>query len=314
MLAQILLKVGDAETFPVLRELLLSASALEDEAATMILVNQAVETNRMSHPDIAGPRAHLARLAQASHPAAVVLQAELLAAQGQTDKALRMCEDVVQADIDDYMGADVLGDSAKRKAWNAIAKLRKEKGDMAGAKLALEAAAFHHDDPWAYYYLADNYRRPDDSQYLLFMLKAAASGIPNAAYKLGRYYLGLTRLSKKKLEQRNDPGFREALAFGTKYKEEEKRLLAAEWFSVAAESPAHKKIDDSRVYLALLLRAQGDLAGGRTLLKQAANSVVWGPNAVPWFLERWSSQQDFLTMEFLEKNMEQVVQGEYKGT
>lgn len=307
MLAQLLMKAGNPETFPLIREMLVSASALEDAAATIVLVTQAVETNRLAHADIAAPLVHLARLAQHGNPMGMVLHAEVLGTRGQTDQALRLCEEVVQQKTGSHTSSDASGDTTNRRAWTALAKLRETTGDLAGAESAFETAALEYDDPWGYYHLADRYCRPDDSEYLQFMLKAAASGIPDAAYKLGRYYLGLTPLPKKDLDHSG------ASDFGPKYGKAERKLLAVEWFSVSAESPSHTNIDDSRVYLALLLRAQGDLANGQAMLEKAVQSKIWGPKAVPWLSERWHSQQDFVDMEFLNRDLEKVIQGGFEG-
>ncbi|MCJ1396808.1 hypothetical protein MMC18_009700 [Xylographa bjoerkii] len=309
MLSRILLKAGDREHFPLVRDLLLSSSALNDEAATITLVNQAVETGKMGHPDIVAPRAHLVRLAAAGNPAAMVLQAELLAAQRQPQKALLMCEEAVKKNTNKYTGAEAIGET-KRKAWSTLAKLRKQQGDVEGAKLALEKGALEHDDPWAYYYLANTYRRPSDPEYLHFMLKAAASGIPDAANKLGRFYLGLPQSSRavpKDYDRRTSRG---TAPVAMQFTDREKQLLAIEWFSVSIEYPNNKNLDESQVFLALLLRGQGDHKKGRSLLQSAMSSKIYGPNAVPWFFARWHGEQDFLTAKFLTRDMEKVIHGE----
>ncbi|MCJ1379045.1 hypothetical protein MMC17_002144 [Xylographa soralifera] len=310
ILAQILLRAGDPGHFPLARELLQAASELEDEAATITLVSHAVQTDRMRHPDIVAPRAHLGRLAAAGNPAAMVLQAELLAAQGHPRQALLLCEAAVRKDTDAYTGAEAVG-ATKQKAWSTLAKLRKQQGDAEGAQVALEQGALEHDDPWAYYYLANTYRAPADPDYLLFMLKAAAAGIPDAAHKLGRYYLGLAPPSSSAAPDERDGRTRRGAAFFTvRYTEREKQLLAMEWFSVSLEYPKFGNLDESRVFLALLLRGQGDREKGRAVLRGAMDSDVYGPNAVPWLLERWFGTRDFLTVEFLTRDLEKVIYGE----
>ena len=312
ILARILLKTGGCEHFPLVRELLLSASALDDEAATIMLVHQAVETNKMRHPDIVAPRAHLIRLAEAGNPAAMALQAELLAAQGQLQRALLMSEEAARTDTDEYTGLEAVGDT-KRKVWSTLAKLRKQNGDIRGARVALEKGAFEHDDPWAYYFVANTYRKPSDPEYLRFMLKAAVSGIPDAANKLGQYYLGIAQPSrtvpKDRWRETRETSPRPAL-FAPQHSKRERHLLAIEWFSVSTEHPTFRNIDESRVYLSLLLRGQGEHEHGQRVLQRARGSEVYGPNAVPWLLERWYGTQDFLTVEFLTQDMEKVIYGE----
>ena len=312
MLAQILLRAGDAAHFPLARELLLAASELDDEAATITLVSQAVQTGRMRHPDIVAPRAHLARLAAARNPAAMVLQAELLAAQGQAEKALQLAEAAVRQDGDAYTGAEAVGEATQR-AWSTLAKLRRQRGDVKGARLALEQGALEHDDPWAYYYLANSYRAPAHPDYVAFMLKAAVSGIPDAAHKLGRYYLGLAQPARA-VPKGNGPratgrgGL--AASFAVRHSEREKRVLALEWFAVSVEYPRFRNVDESRVFLALLLRGRGELEKGRKVLQGARASAVYGPNAVGWFAARWGGERDFLAVEFLTGDLERVIQGE----
>ncbi|MCJ1315077.1 hypothetical protein MMC15_000392 [Xylographa vitiligo] len=311
ILAQILLKAGNTAHFPLVRELLLAASELDDEAATITLVSQAVQTSRMRHPDIVAPRAHLARLAAAGNPAAMVLQAELLAASGHTHKALLLCEEAVRKDGTAYTGAEAIG-ATKTKAWSTLAKLRMQDGDADGARVALEQGALEHDDPWAFYYLANTYRSPAHPEYLLFMLKAAAAGIPEAANKLGRYYLGLAPASSSRAVSTERGGSigRGATAFAMRHSERDKRLLALEWFSVSVEHPTFRDQDEAQVFLALLLRGQGELEKGRAVLQRAMASEVYGPNAVPWFAERWYGTRDFLAGEFLRGEMERVILGE----
>ncbi|MCJ1404856.1 hypothetical protein MMC11_008082 [Xylographa trunciseda] len=314
ILARILLSAGEREHFPLVRELLLSASALDDEAATITLVHQAVETGKTQHPDIVAPRAHLVRLAAAGSPAAMVLQAELLAAQGQTQKALAMCEEAVQKNADAYTGAEAIGET-KRKAWSTLAQLRKHLGEADGARVALEKGALEHDDPWAYYHLAHTYRSPADPEYLHFMLKAAASGVPDAANKLGRFYLGLAAPSTPTPAPKDGAARtgRGAAPYVTPSSDREKQLLALEWFSVSAAHPQSRSADDSQVFLALLLRGQGAREEGRAVLQRAGASAVYGPHAVPWLLARWDGTRDFLTAAFLGTGLERVVKGVVEG-
>ncbi|MCJ1283918.1 hypothetical protein MMC26_003249 [Xylographa opegraphella] len=308
ILAQILLKAGDPALFPVARELLLSASALDDEAATITLVSQAVQTERTRHPDIAGARTHLLRLVEAGNPAAMVLQAELLAAQGRPRQALQLCEAAMLRDSGTYTGAEAVG-ATMSKGWSTLAKLRKRTGDTDGARVALEQGAREHHDPWAYYYLATAYRAPAHPDHERFLLRAAAAGISDAAHKLGRYYLGLGSRSGGGAAGRLRPGPRAGPFASLR----ERRLLASEWFALGAEDAQSRGADESQVLLALLLRGRGERDRGREVLLRARASAVYGPQAVPWLVERWYGPRDFLTGAFLARGLESVVVGEGDG-
>ena len=327
ILAQILLKAHSPAHFPLARELLLCASALDDPAATITLVNQAVATSRTRHPDIVAPRTHLQQLAAGGNPAAMVLQAELLEAQGKPHAALALCEAAVRTDNDDehdhdaYTGAEAVMDGEPMtRAWSTLAKLRKQVGDHDGAREALEQGARNHGDPWAYYYLATTYRTAKHPQYVRFLLQAAVSGIPDAAHKLGKYHLGVAAPPALKRAQQGSASSSSspfssaspppAAAPTSPSVREESRLLAREWLAVSAAHPSFRHVDESQVLLALLLRGEGAREEGRALLLKARASPVYGPNAVPWLAERWDGERDFLVGEFLGGGLEAVVMGE----
>ena len=285
----------------------MAASSLEDEAATIFLVNQAVDTGKADSTDLAGARAHIVQLANAGNPMAMVLQAQLLSLS-QIKAAVQLCERAAAAERDFYLGAESLAE-VKRKAWGVLALLKKQAGDRKGARLALEKGALEHDDPWAYYTLATSYKDTSDPGYLQFLLKAAASGIPQAAHKVGRFYLELAPAVAARLSSSTLLQWLRALLPGSKQDPKELRSLAAEWFSVSVESPIHERINESRVYLALLLRGRGKPEEGRALLKQASGSTVFGPNAISWFLDRWDKEHDFLSSEFLTVGINKVIEG-----
>ena len=300
---------------------------MDDAGATLLLVTHAIATGKMHHADVVALRPQVGRLAQERDPAAMIVEAELLAADGRGKEGIEMCEAAIRGMEDKAAGTDdvvVEGreTETERKAWSTLAKLRTQEGDVRGAGSALERAALELDDPWAYYALANTYRSPSGPEYLRFMLKAAATGVPDAAHKLGRYYLKLPFLSARAPTQgaeqeSNVPDGSSVSAMqdppGLDYGDTERLVLAAEWFAISAASPDHNAIDESRVYLALLARKKGDAVHGRRLLKKATGSEIYGSHAVPWFLDKWDSQRDFVTADFLATKMDRVIRGQTEG-
>ncbi|KAF2634443.1 hypothetical protein P280DRAFT_413790 [Massarina eburnea CBS 473.64] len=105
----------------------------------------------------------------------------------------------------------------------------------AEAKAALEKGAFKADDPLAFYQLA-SFEDKKSPIWLKCMSKAAASGHLEATYQLGHFYMDVSSDSKTFLRSTK---FKKALKFATSFKEGSVKLLAREWFEVAA-SGGHK--------------------------------------------------------------------------
>ena len=236
--------------------------------------------------------------------------AQILERQGKTEKALHYFEEVAHQESSTYTeGDDVEG--AVAKAWLALGRLRINAPDIAPAEAALKKAALVHDDPVAYFYLA-RLRHPKSSDYLLYNLKAASSGVTEAAHNLGILYLqqskpnqqthsflqtkftdGRDATEEPLQSQQSHPASSFDVEGGSPKNLErlspgEKRALALEWFSVAAWAG----FAPSMVNLALLLRADGSYEQGFAWLKQVEEHPDFGAEAQRLREQWWEKDVD----------------------
>ena len=222
-------------------------------------------------------------------PTAMVLQAAVEAREGRDQKALEVCEKVINMEVENY--AEMPGfDHARARAFDMFAMLKRKNRDTEGSKQALEKAVLEHDEPTAYLQLALYHRQYDSPEYLEFLMKAAASGSLDAASALGRYYIyhawELQRIAVSQGSQHYS---------GPKYSIEELYRLSEEWLTVAVDEPGHGDLFTSRsqVDLALLLRKKGEYEKGSELLDKAMLSGDYGRLVGPWVREHWKGTEDW---------------------
>ena len=284
LLALTLLRTSDTNLIDIAKHLLFSASALNDPTATLRIVSEAFQNGSLTKPDIASPLQHLSTLAKADQNAsAKLLLAQILESQGKVEKALAYYEQITTT-VD--KSAEVEGTLAQ--AWLALGRIKTSNKDLPGAEAAFRKAALECDDPTAYFYLA-RFCDPKSDEYLLYNLKAASSGVKEAAHNLGDFYLQQSKpnrstngVLKPEFENGKDatsePSETEHLQLDPSSEHsrgsipkvilaalQEKRSLAREWFNVAAFAG----FAPSQVNLALLLRADGSFDEGMTWLKHA---------------------------------------------
>ena len=317
MLAKVLLRAGLPEHYSVATSLLLSASEQRDAEASKFLISEAIRNSKLSSPSIAPARSHLRQLVEAGSPSAMMLQARILEIQGEPERALHLYEKSVggQANSDNPAIADSIDDLGE--AWMAIAKLKAKNRDESGAEKAYEIAAFQYDDPWAYYWLADRRWQTANPQALQYMLKAASSGVVLAAHKLGLHYFAQGQAAS--LSRGEAPVRRKGTGKNSGDQQIENNLepvsssdagdtcwkMAAAWFRVAAESPDHSRIGESRLYLAITLRKLGEDRKGLEWLETAAkSSPIRDPGPVLQVREGWYNKQvDFTRMDVLGRDV-----------
>ena len=294
LLAQILKRSGFKTCQPVARRLVIAASYLHDSAATLQLISEAIRTSNLTHPDIVGARMHLEILVKKDkNPAAMVLLGKIRETQGKPSEALSLYESAANADSHTYTGAEAV-EGSTAEAWANVSRLKVRLGDMKGAKAAIEKAALQYDDPMAYYYLATNFRAQESTDYPMYLMKAAASGVVEAAQVLGAYYH--TKWKADAYVSLPEEGENNS-ADGTimtgitsqlqgdsvsQRKIAEIRGLATEWFAVAAEAG----LPYSQISLAILLRSGGLVEKGMEWLNRAEHSVEW-VDAVIALRESW---------------------------
>lgn len=283
------------------QDLLISSARLGDDEAILLVIKQALKSGELSSPRIALVYQKCFRpMVQSRHPAALYLEGQKSEREGQFGRALELYEGIVAANTETF---DVIGDISFADIWKAIGKLRAKKRDRKGAEAAIRTAALQYDDCVALFQLAKNFVNPSSTEYELFMLQAAASGEPRAAYELGLLYFRqsqgmismIDRVDSMKPNgssfdrgsQDQEQASQSTVSSATATR---KRKEAREWFHIGAESG----LIGSQVYLALLLRESGKLEDGLQWLTLAGNPEDvqlkelggWTP-AITYFASRW---------------------------
>lgn len=280
LLAKILKSSGLRYCQTTASRLIIAASYLHDPGATLLLITEAVRTSNLTHPDIIGPRKHLEILVKRDkNPVAMRLLGEIREREGRTDDALSLYERAVDADSDTYTGVEAV-ESSIGEAWAKVCQLKLSMDDMEGAKATLEKAALQHDAPVAYYYLAIKFTAQDSANYKRYLMKAAASGMAEAAQRLGIYY----HQEWKKdvyISPSNEGSTQGEIEVRSLYPKEDSlvsteesgtnRLLASEWFSVAAEAGLPR----SRISLAIILRSGNGVQKGMDWLNLEEFPADW---------------------------------------
>ncbi|MCJ1223464.1 hypothetical protein MMC12_000105 [Toensbergia leucococca] len=275
----------------VVTALFSAASKLNDSQATFEIIRQAIRTSRLSRPEIHGPRRQLAGFAEAKDPEALILECQVCESEGKPKLALKLYKEVTEIQTRTGDNTKAL-DRSIAEAWKSISRLQIQAGHLTSAKVAIEKGALQYDDPLAYYYLAKFFEDSSSDDYLNHMLKAAASGVPQAANEIGMYYYKQMQTQKQEDSVDN-------------------RLLAQEWFAVGAECD----IESSQVYLAILLRRAGKLADGLRWLEKVSHSKEWR-SAIPWLKQVWGQTSFDLTKHDVEtiRNVDKVMKKRSKST
>ncbi|KAF7863061.1 hypothetical protein EAF04_007144 [Stromatinia cepivora] len=192
------------------RVLLDSASAMGDPTATLEVVSDAFRNNKLS---TARSGAFLERLGilakKKGNVQAMGLLGQILYSQGKEKEALNWLQKAVSGtELPNFPGAAealvVLG-------------LILEKTDREAAKKVFSKAALDLDYPSAFFYLSKHVGPDEEDNRMVYLLKAAGSGIPEACHNLGAI-----ELSKNGDQADKNPSKR---SYG----------YAKEWFQVAAE-------------------------------------------------------------------------------
>jgi TPR repeat protein len=216
------------------RRIMLSASRLGNEEATINLVTSGIRSgNFRNHRHLLE---RLEIMAKEGNPRAMTLLGRISANQGRKREALAWFRKATQG----LAGLDFeeAGEALVCEAQLVMDDNAKE------AETLFRKAAFELDDPSAYYYLSELQESPLNQ--VAYLMKAASSGIVEAAHKLG-----LMELSKTgRGADGNSP-----TSYG----------MAREWFQLAAAG----KYGPSMLSLAQMCRECGELDEGLRWLNQA---------------------------------------------
>ena len=308
LLATILQKSKIESLRDVVQDLYHAASEVGDPSASVKIIKQAVKSSLLGHPDVAKARKRLLQLVEEKYPTAMNLQACIYESEGRPQKALELYEEVIGIDDPKYIGIEGLStwEDGIADAWREASRLRYEAGDKKGAEAAFEKGAFKYDDPDAFYYLAKIFKSKASKDYFIYMLKAASSGIPEAAHEVGMYFLKYGQgLAETKLLAGSGSDSGPVKAFDSRYttmkgKESRKGTISnqqnldvvQEWFSIGADAG----IAGSQLFSAILLRRGTHIDAGLRRLDEVSKSKDWDA-VVSWLKARWLSKDlDFLTL------------------
>ena len=273
-MARVLLRAGDQRFRRLVADLFVAASSLDDETAILFLAEEAFKDGKpelMNMQSLQSARVHLGRLAEAQNPSAMILLAKGKELHGKHEEALELYQEA--GSLSETMTSSQYDESSSipGEAWASAGRLMGKMSRVAEEQRATEKAAVMHDNPEAYYTLALKFRKPTENQYLEYMLKAAGSGIGDAAYKVGLWYLDQTGGQSS---TRHIPS-----------------TMAQEWFQVAAESPKCQWKPLAKLHIARMLYEQGDLTSAKQLLEEAAETPSAAVVAIAWLRSCWNGSQ-----------------------
>ena len=298
MLAHILLQTDIKALYPIAKSIFLSASELGDEFATVTLIEQALRHSRredLKKPELRVARVQLEKMAQSDNAGAKVLQARVLDLEGgDVEKTLDLLEEAVvqgrrkdDESVNKEEQRDAKGpDPSLGVVWMAIARAQEKLGQQNAAKKAIENAALAHDNPQAYYQLAER-SDPASAEYIEYMLKAAASGVGNAAYKVGLWNLhelerATTRPSAGGTGGRRSP-YAPVAGVVSWYP------LIRQWFAVALEAAECDHRPTARMHVVRILFRERDVEGARLWLRGLAQDQSVPKAVTNWLQNLWKS-------------------------
>ncbi|KAL8936365.1 MAG: hypothetical protein Q9216_004971 [Gyalolechia sp. 2 TL-2023] len=228
------------------------------------IIRDAMSTGRIREPQMSNPLKIVKDYVDQGYPKAIFIWGRLMESQGKHSEALQFYQKwtEIYAEARQSPPFSQSMDTAElANISKALARLRARSGDRAAAETAIREAAQVYDDPTAYYHLAVEFTSPSSPEFETYLLKAAASGNPNAAHELGMLYFNQSRqgirlitptLTHTSFYSKNpnpNPNVSAPPPPLPQVYVRKKQAAAKEWFAVAASS----NITASQIYLALLL-------------------------------------------------------------
>jgi TPR repeat protein len=233
---------------------MLSASLLGEKSATIQVIEAALVQSVLHLPEIAPPLQSLHLLAKQGHTDAMLLHGRVLLQQGEDGEALEWFHQAAEAGET----FDGLGEALTQEG-----QILMKRRDKVGAVKLLRRAALELDEPVAYWLLSGLQPKGSPEQEL-YLLKAASSGVTQAAHDLGV-------VEMRKLDNRPRQGLDPELSKnfpGAQFSLKELGI-ATEWFEVAAAG-GHGQ---SMLTLAMLCQANGRHEEGLKWLEKAQELV-----------------------------------------
>jgi tetratricopeptide (TPR) repeat protein len=187
LLGQILNKCQTQPQRILGKALLQSASSLGDIHATVALLARAMRMGTLEDAEYVSPIARIKTQALPPHsdPSAMTLLGRIYEAQDREDDALQLYKRVVSISVSsDQATSDPRNEQFISDALVFQGRILLRRNDKTGAHAAFRRAALEYDNADAYYDLAIHTEKGTQN-WNVYMLKAAQSGAPGAAYYLG---------------------------------------------------------------------------------------------------------------------------------
>ncbi|PQE08329.1 Tetratricopeptide-like helical domain protein [Rutstroemia sp. NJR-2017a WRK4] len=232
------------------RHLLISSANLGDVLAIILMAKYALRFGELDIPSYRPILQKLSILAKKErNPQAAALLGEILTRQGRGEEALGFLRDAVATPTEDKESLGTMGELCARLGHILLLK-----GALEEAEKVLWKGALEYDNPASYFYLS-NLQAQGSPENIMYLEKAAASGIPEACHNLGVLEL---RKIEKYVESKSIAGqaTMEVKDYG----------LTKEWFQVAAEAGFGR----SMVSLSMICRVEGRAEEGDDWLRRAA--------------------------------------------
>ncbi|ESZ89508.1 hypothetical protein SBOR_10106 [Sclerotinia borealis F-4128] len=222
------------------RSLIDLASNMGDAGATLEVMSHALRNNQL-HTARTGP--FLARLGilakKKENVQAMGMLGRILFSQGKETEAQQWLQKAISGpELATFPGA---------AETLVVLGLILQKTDKEAAKKIFRKAALDLDDPSAYFYLSQHVGPDEDDERVVYLLKAAGAGLPEACHNLGAIELSKMGDQADKKPTERTYGY------------------AKEWFQVAAEGG----FGLSMLNLASICKSQGQIAEGLKWLEQA---------------------------------------------
>ena len=281
LLAKVLVRADrqDRHYAAVAADLLAAAVTMKDEAASLILAEEALRLKATNHPRVSDAFRQLKALAEDGNPGAMVMLALRHEQEGDFKSALKMANAALVSKNKQISGEEALN-TPLPKAWKIIARISDETNDGQSAALeAIERAAFELDDSEAYYELARRYETPFEKVYMKHMLKSAASGNRDAAITVGQGYFRQAEEEMAKLKMDASPGEvgRTSPASLQTYNIPTQYSLAEQWFRLALvyREPLMIKARTAALYMLACAARRGDLDACRAVVFEYLQGEKW---------------------------------------
>ncbi|KAM3068025.1 hypothetical protein ACMFMG_011073 [Clarireedia jacksonii] len=211
---------SSSEQKSLARHLMISAANLGEKQAIVTMARHAFLTGSLDASSNKPILQQLSLLAKKEkHLQATSLLSEILISQGREKEALDHLRDAVSTPIEKIDNAYAMGE-----ACALFGKILIRKGAREEAEKVLRKGALEYDNAFSYFYLS-NLQADGTDEKIMFLEKAAASGITEACHNLG--VIELEKIEREIEERKSigERGRREMKDYG----------LAREWFEVAAE-------------------------------------------------------------------------------